>query len=186
MEKILLQENSILENCSVCGNKLTRYGSKVLKDGILCRNCAKLCSGWLEKTDFAERSVEEIKEHLDYRQKNQERIAEFKGNKVVEGKYSLYIDDENRTFLITKRSDYVKDNADIFSIDDIEKIDIVDRKYVRRNGSDIYVKLFVRHPQFESLKFQVNEFGCLNKDSDEYKQAMELAYEYIKALKDRD
>ena len=185
MEKILLQENSMLENCSVCGNKLTRYGNKVLKDGVLCRNCAKLCSGWLEKTDFADRTVEQIKEHLDYRQKNRERLNEFKGNKVTEGKYSLFIDDETKDFLITKRSDFNRDNADLFNIADISKVNIVEKKYLRRDGSDIYVQLFVKHPQLTSLKFQVNEFGCLNKDSDEYKQALEHAYEYVNALKDR-
>ena len=185
MEKALLQENSIQETCSVCGNKLTRYGSKQLKDGMLCRNCAKLCSRWLEKADYAERTVEQIKEHLDYRRKNQELVGEFKGNKVIEGKYNLFIDDDNKTFLITKRSDFVKDNADVFNIAEIGKIDIVERKYVRSDGSDFYVQLYVNHPQFTTLKFQVNEFGCLNKDSEEYQQALKLAYEYVNALKDR-
>ena len=185
MEKALLQENELQETCSVCGNRLTRYGSKQLKDGILCRNCAKLCSGWLEKADFAERTVDQIKEHLEYRRQNQERVNEFKGNKIIDGKFSLYVNDDEKTFLITKRSDYVKDNADVFSIGEISKIDIVERKYVRKDGSDVYVQLFVNHPQFASVKFQVNEFGCLNKDSEEYQQALALAYEYVNALKDR-
>lgn len=185
MEKVLLQENSLKESCSVCGNELTRYGSKALKDGILCRRCAKLCSGWLEKTDFAERSVEEIVEHLNYRRENQERVNDFKGNKVVDGKYSLFIDDENRTFLISKRADFIKDNADVFNIDDISKIRIIEKKYVRREGSDVCVQLFVNHPQFETLKFQVNEFSCLPTESDEYREAMNKAYEYVNALQDR-
>lgn len=185
MEKILLRENGLQENCSVCGNKLTRFGSKVLKDGMLCRNCAKLASEWLEDADFAEMTVEQIREHLAYRQKNQEKLAEFKGSKVVDGKYSLFIDDESKDFLISKRSDYVQDNADLFNINEIRKVRIVERKYLNKDGSDVCVQLVLRHPQFSSLKFQVNEFGCLNRDSEEYQQALKQAYECVNALKER-
>ena len=69
MDNTLLQENGFQRTCSVCGNKLTRYGSKILKDGILCRNCAKLASEWLDNVDYAEKTVEQLKEHLAYRQK---------------------------------------------------------------------------------------------------------------------
>ncbi|MBE6126139.1 MAG: DUF4428 domain-containing protein [Erysipelotrichaceae bacterium] len=185
MEKILLRENGLQENCSVCGNKLTRFGSKVLKDGMLCRNCAKLASEWLEDADFAEMTVEQIREHLAYRQENREKLAEFKGSKVVDGKYSLFIDDESKDFLISKRSDYVQDNADLLNINEIRKVRIVERKYLNKDGSDVCVQLLLRHPQFSSLKFQVNEFGCLNRDSEEYQQALKQAYEYVNALKER-
>ena len=185
MEKILLRENGLQENCSVCSNKLTRFGSKVLKDGMLCRNCAKLASEWLEDTDFAEMTVEQIREHLAYRQENREKLAEFKGSKVVDGKYSLFIDDESKDFLISKRSDYVQDNADLLNINEIRKVRIVERKYLNKDGSDVCVQLLLRHPQFSSLKFQVNEFGCLNRDSEEYQQALKQAYEYVNALKER-
>ncbi len=185
MDNTLLQENGFQRTCSVCGNKLTRYGSKILKDGIICRNCAKLASEWLDNADYAEKTVEQIREHLAYRQNNKEKLAGFKGNKAVEGKYTLYIDDESKDFLISKRADYVKDNADIFNINDISKIQIEKRKYLNRDGSDIYLHLLVRHPEFTDVKFQVNEFGYLNPDSDEYKQALRLAYEYADALKSR-
>ena len=185
MDNILLQENGLQNTCSVCGNRLTRYGSKVLKDGILCRHCARLASEWLENADFAERTVEQITEHLAYRQENRKRLAGFKGNKAVEGKYSMYIDEESRDFLISKKADYVKDNADLFNIDEVAKVRILERKYLNRDGSDVCVQLFVRHPQFSSLKFQVNEFSCLNKDSDDYQQALRLAYQYLNALKER-
>ena len=47
-----MEDNNLLKDvevslCSVCEEPLTAFGSKELKDGILCRNCAKELSEWL-------------------------------------------------------------------------------------------------------------------------------------------
>lgn len=171
--------------CSVCGRNLTKYGSKTLADGILCRNCAKLVSGWYTSGDLAERTVEQVKEHLDYRQNNLAVIKGFNGLKVVEGKYSLFVDDTKRQFVISKRDDLVKENADVFSLSMIENMRIIEKRYKTKSGSDIMVEILVKHPQFRSLRFQVNEFGCLERDSAEFRLALQLAYKYINAFKKR-
>ena len=62
---------------------------------------------------------------------------------------------------------------------------IIERRYRQKQGSDIFVELIVEHPQFPVIRFQVNEFNCLQKDSAEYKLAVQLAYKYINALKKR-
>ncbi|MBR0137650.1 MAG: DUF4428 domain-containing protein [Erysipelotrichaceae bacterium] len=184
-KKAVEQNEETVATCSVCGKKLTRYGSKKLKDGVLCRNCAKLASDWLDNEDFARMSVDQIKDHLAYCQENLARIEQFKGLQVVEGKYSLYVDDSKREFVISKRDDLVKANADVFSLDQIKNMRIIERKYRQKEGSDIFVELIMDHPQFDNVRFQVNEFNCLSKDSAEYGLAVQLAYKYINAFKKR-
>lgn len=61
--------------CDICGEKIGLLGNRKLEDGNLCKECAKKLSPW-----FSERrnsTVEEIKEQLDWREKNRERVAQF-------------------------------------------------------------------------------------------------------------
>ena len=186
MDKVLLTESKDSEvTCSVCSKKLTRYGSKKLQDGILCRNCVKLASSWYDDKDYAAKTVEQIKEHLQYREANKEKLGNFKAEKAVDGKYSLYVDDNARQFVISKRENLTKENADVFDYDQITNLRIIERKYRNRDGSDIVVEVKLNHPQFERLRFRANEFTALNRESEEYKQAVELAYKYVNALSAR-
>ena len=115
MENEFLNENGVLadEKCSVCGEPLTKYGNKTLKDGTLCRNCVKIASPWLDDEDYATKSVSDMRKHLEYRKANEERLKNFKETKKVEGKYNLYLDNTNKQFVISKRKDLVKENADV-------------------------------------------------------------------------
>lgn len=173
--------------CSVCGKQLTDYGNKELLDGILCRDCVKLASPWLSDDDFKKRSVEDIKKHLKYREDNLERLKNFKDVRSVKGKYSLYIDDDNKMFVVSKRKDYVKDNADVIDFDDIEEISVYEKQYKNEDGVDVFFEAKLNNKEIPVLKFRVNEFTGFDKQSDEYKKASELAVEYLDELvKDLD
>ena len=111
-------------NCDLCHFKLTPYGSKVLKDGIICRNCAEKLSKWLTDKQLKQLSLQDIENHLQYRTKNLEHIKNFKFDKVIKGRYSLYIDSESREFVISKAMDLVADNSDVIRADSIESIQI--------------------------------------------------------------
>ncbi len=185
VKKALQQDQQPEVVCSVCGRKLTRYGSKKLQDGVLCRNCAKLASDWLDNEDYARMTIDQMKDHLAYCQENLARIEQFRGIKVIDGKYSLYFDDAKKEFVISKHDDLIKYNADVFSISQIKNMRIIERKYRQKEGSDILVELIMDHPQFDNLRFQVNEFGCLTRDSAEYELAKQLAFKYINAFKKR-
>ena len=85
--------------CSLCGQPLSRYGNKKIKDGVLCRNCIKAASPWLSDEDYLNLSLEDYKKHLEYRVKNQEKLEGFKADKSVAGKYSLYLDETGKQFV---------------------------------------------------------------------------------------
>ena len=172
------------EKCSVCGEELTRYGSKKLKDGVLCRNCAKLLSPWYEDADLEEKSVEDIREHLEYRKQNQEKLKDLKQTRTVEGKYSLYIDDDKGEFVLAKRKDLLKENPDIIALKDVQEMSVVEERYLDEDGVDIFFEAKIDSPQLRHLRMRVNEFPGIGTDTDEYRHDSELAIAYLDALAD--
>lgn len=170
-------------SCAVCGKELTKYGNRNLRDGIVCRNCVKLASPWLNDDDYARRSVEDFRRHLDYREVNQRKLADFQEEKKVEGKYSLYLDEDRRQFVISKRKDFRKDNADVLSYDDITEIAIFEERYRdSEDGVDLCVDIKLNNEEIDNVYFRVNEFPGLIKDSAEYKETLDQAFRYYDAF----
>ena len=60
--------------CDICGDKIGLLGNRKLEDGNMCKDCAKLISPWL--TGRKGYTVEEMKEHLAYREENKEYCKE--------------------------------------------------------------------------------------------------------------
>ena len=172
--------------CVLCGKALSRYGNKKIKDGVLCRNCIKAASSWLNDDDYERLGLEEYKEHLAYREKNKELLKTFKADKKVEGKYSLYLDEEKEEFLISKRKDYVKDNADVISYADIDEISIFEEKYMDTEDVDICFDMKLNNPQIDNIYFRVNEFPGLVKGSEEHTAALDLAFDYLDAFEQQE
>ena len=67
--------------CEFCGEKLGLFGNTTLKDGYMCKNCARKLSPWM--TDRRECTVEEIKRHLMYRAQNQRVLAGVRPDAAV-------------------------------------------------------------------------------------------------------
>ena len=172
--------------CCLCGEPLTQYGNKKISDGILCRDCIKAASPWLDDGDYEKMSLEDFKNHLVYREENKEKVKNFRCDKKVEGKYTLYLDEEKKEFLISKRKDYVKENADVVSLDDIREISIFEEKYDDTKDVDILFDLKLKNEQVDNMYFRVNEFPGMEKRSPEYEAALELALAYLAAFEEED
>ena len=181
MEKELLKgyEEAV---CSLCGQQLSRYGNKMLKDGVLCRNCAKLASPWLSSEDYKKLSIEDMKKHMAYREANREKLEHFLSEKVVEGKYSLYLDETNGQFMISKRKDPIKANTDVIPFAAIEEMNIVEEDYLDEEAGDIRFEMKLNSGEIGHLSFRVNEFPGLGKDTEDYEKAKQKAFEYLDAL----
>ena len=161
-------------NCDLCHFKLTPYGSKVLKDGIICRSCAEELSKWLTDKQLKQLSLQDIENHLQYRTKNLEHIKNFKFEKVIKGRYSLYIDSENREFVISKAMDLVADNSDVIRADSIESIQI-QKVNNENNCCDIFVNINLINSEITSLSFKVNQFSAIEFNSDIYNDTINQA-----------
>ena len=61
--------------CDICGEKIGLLGNRKLEDGNLCKDCAKKLSPWF--SDRRSSTVAEIKEQLEYRERNKEAVAKF-------------------------------------------------------------------------------------------------------------
>ena len=175
-------EDDLEETCSVCGRHLTKYGNKKLKDGILCRTCAIFSSPFLRDEDFAEMTVEDVKKHLDYRRENAHKLENFKKSVTVEGRYDLYIDEENKNMVFSKKRDLLKENPDIIPLDSIKELSVVEEQYLKEDGVDVLMELELDNEEVKHIGFRINEFPGINNKTEEYKKTCETAEAYLKAI----
>ncbi len=183
-------ENNDMDNmekvCVLCGEPLSRYGNKKINGGMLCRNCIKAASPWLEDEDYLKMDLEAFKKHLDYRNANLEKIDAFHCDKKVEGKYTLYLDEENKDFVISKRKDIKKENADVLKLDDIGEISIYEEGYPDSDDVDICFAVKMNGGQIEDIRFRVNEFPGLEKGGKDHEKSIKLAMDYLDAFENED
>lgn len=175
-----------VERCSICGEELTKFGNKELKDGVLCRNCVKLASSWLSDEDYKNRTVEEMKRHLAYREENLKKLEGFAKDRCVEGKYSLYIDDGKKEFVLSKRKDMKKENPDVISLDDVCEMSVTEEPYPEGEGVDIFFEAVLDNEELGKIRLRVNEFPGMTKDDEEYPKVCETALAYLDALADEE
>ncbi len=184
MEESNIIENGVVQTCSICQQPLTAFGSKKLADGILCRDCAKKLSEWLSDEDISNMKVSKIRKHLNYREKNQSNLQSFNPTKKYEAKYDLYIDETKGSFVISKKKDFIKENADVIKLWKIKSI----RSYEQRNelseGYDILIDINLMFSPFKKMTFRVNEFTGLLKDTEQFNTTKETAENYLKLFID--
>lgn len=171
-----------IKKCSLCDNELSRFGNIRLADGSMCRKCAALRSTWLTPSDCEAMTTAEMKNHLAYRKENYFKIIEFNFSLEVDGKYSLYIDEDNKVFTISKRKDYVGNNADLFDARDVENISLYEEEYEDSDYVNILFEMTLNNINVPRITFVVNEFEGIEKDGAIYKEALNKAIEYLEAL----
>lgn len=183
MEDLLKNNEEYLEEtCSVCGKRLTQYGNKQLKDGILCRYCAALSSPFLREEDFAEKTVEDMKKHLQYRGENMKKLEAFNKTRSVEGRYNLYIDEDAKELMFSKRRDLKKENPDLIPFADIREMSIIEQQYLEEDGVDLFFEMDLDHEELKKIRFRINEFPGINSKTVEYEKTCEIAAAYIETI----
>jgi len=80
--------------CDVCGGEIGLLGNRKLEDGNLCKNCAGRLSPWFEERRHS--TVEQIKQQLAYRERNQADLQGFNPSRVIGGReYKVYVEDRD-------------------------------------------------------------------------------------------
>ena len=176
------------EKCDICGKRLTQFGSKRLKDGWCCRNCAMISSAWLSDADYEEKTISQMKKHLDYRKENYKLLKELKLNHVVNSKYSLYIDQDEEYFLFSKKKNLEIENPDVLKIKDILEISITEESYLGddEDGVDLYFNIKLDAGEIRNVRFRINEFPNIEIEGEDYNKALNLADAYIDALNNQE
>ena len=163
----------IQPECSICHSVLTRFGNVTVKDGTVCRNCRKLCSPFLENEAMAEMTVEQVIRHLDYRRENEERMHSLNFSLILEGRYNLFTDETGEYFCFSKKQDCTKENCDVLSVSDIERIQIT-RGFYRKNPEkvDVYLIITLKNENVPVVKFRINEFPNIDNNGSAYTEAV--------------
>ena len=159
--------------CDICGEKIGLLGNRKLEDGNLCKECAKKLSPW-----FSERrksTVAEIKEQLEYREANREKVAQFRVTKSYGEDIKVLIDETHHWIMVTRTGNLEEMNPDVIEFSAIEdcSVDVSEhrREMTHKNNEgkqvsynppryefdyDFNILIHVNTPYFNEIKFRLN------------------------------
>lgn len=121
------------KTCAICGGEIGLLGNRKLEDGNLCKDCAKKLSPFL--TDRRQSTVEEIRQHLEYREQNQRVLLGVTPTKAFgHGSTKVYVDENQGAFFVTRDSNYMAHNPDVFSVSQVIGI----RPSIHENRTELY------------------------------------------------
>ena len=119
--------------CAICGNEIGLLGNRKLEDGNLCKDCARKLSPFL--TDRRQSTVEEIRQHLQYRELNQRVLLGVTPTRAFgQGSTKVYVDENQGTFFVTRESNYMAHNPDVFSVSQVIGV----RPSIHENRTELY------------------------------------------------
>ncbi|MBQ8111464.1 MAG: DUF4428 domain-containing protein [Clostridia bacterium] len=108
------------KECDICGGEIGLMGNRKLTDGNLCKNCAAKLSPFM--TDRRQSSVEEIRQHLAYREANARMFDSIHPTSVLGGRTKVYVDEAAGKFFVSASRNWRDENPDI--IDFKQVIDV--------------------------------------------------------------
>lgn len=194
------------KNCVVCGDKASILTRIKLNDGFLCSDCAKKCSEHLD--DYDEITAEEIKKHLQYRNKNKHSamLKEFTATMSL-GEYEiLRIDELHEYWLLETEKRFNNNNPDIFTFAQITDVEFVRKKeclnefdseeanqkisnkFKRKKnrcpiyGYWFYVVIKIKHPCFTEINMRINKYIISEKNQIEYLAAVRTAQDIVDVI----
>ena len=159
--------------CEFCGEKLGLFGNTTLKDGYMCKNCARKVSQWYSVGKS--NTVADLYEHFMYRDANKQKVEEFRVSGTL-GEYTkIFVDTDARRIMVSTSGDFAKHNPDVIDLDDVTSAEytIQDSKTELKTKDekgnsisyepkryeykyDFYVTLYVKNPYFSTMRFKVN------------------------------
>ncbi|MBE5927934.1 MAG: DUF4428 domain-containing protein [Lachnospiraceae bacterium] len=165
------------KECDICGGEIGLLGNRKLEDGNCCKECAKKLSPWFD--DRRHSTVDQIKEQLVYRAKNEEKLANFRVSQVIGDYYKMYIEEVNGVpsrFLVTDADSYMDENPDIIEFKDLMscttdiRTEETELKQEDSQGNEIsynppryeteydfYINMQIaNNPYFDDIRFQIN------------------------------
>lgn len=185
--------------CDICGEKIGLLGNRKLEDGNCCKDCAAKLSPWM--TDRRQSTVQEIRQHLAYREENARRVPDMRPNRVLGNGTKVYIDEAKGQFFVTRYTNWQDRNPDIIGLDQVSSC----KTEVKEHKSEIYTKdaegksvsynpkryeyeyefrisILVNSPYFSEIEFELTDDRPEDRYSQEYINCERQAEEIRKAL----
>ncbi|MBO7709730.1 MAG: DUF4428 domain-containing protein, partial [Lachnospiraceae bacterium] len=161
------------KECDICGGEIGLLGNRKLDDGNLCKNCAAKLSPFFSERRHS--TVEQIREQLDYREANKEKVAAFHTTRTLGTNTKIHIDEDNRKFMVTGARNLAEANPDVLDYSDVTgcRLDVreskTELKQKDQEGKEVsydpprytydynfYIIINVNHPYFDEISFRLN------------------------------
>ena len=151
-------------DCVLCGTPVDpEYGEEVY-DGWICEDCAQKLSPWVSDLEMLE--LEDLEEQLDMREENLELLKDFHPTRsfYLPGmSEKIFLDDENKRFLVTDGFDIRRENPDIISLDEVVDAEVLVDEEREEIGDGLYqysynlsMDISLDHPYLEHIDFLLN------------------------------
>ena len=185
--------------CDICGEKIGMLGNRKLEDGNCCKDCARKLSPF-----FSERrqsTVEEIKQQLVYREQNKQVLMSFNPTRVIGTDWKVYIDDNQRKFVVSRARDYRAENADVIDLAQVTAANYnvdEDRDEIYTQDSNgnrvsytppryeysykIEMTINVNSPYFSEIEFELTDHRPDSRYTEEFRRYEQMANEIVMAL----
>lgn len=187
------------KNCDICGGEIGLLGNKKLEDGNLCKECASKLSPWF--SDRRRSTVDQIREQLDWREANQQRVAQFNPTRTLGNDMKVILDEDAGRFIVTRSSRWREANPDVLDFSQVIGCDTEIREsrtelyWKDSDGEehdydpprydvdyDMYLTIHVNVPYYDGITFKVNGSRIEERNSVEYREAERQANEIRAAL----
>ena len=184
--------------CDICGEKIGLLGNRKLADGNCCKDCAHKLSPFL--TGRKQHTVEDIKEHLAYREQNKQTLLSFRPDLTLGNRTKIYIDHSSGTFAVSSSSDFRGANADVIPLSEVldvkveideDKSEIYDESGEERKSYnppryeysyDFDVEITVNSKWFSVIRFELSDRTPDSRYSELYHEYERQADEIKRAL----
>ena len=187
------------KECDICGGEIGLLGNRKLEDGNCCKNCAKKLSPWM--TDRRRSTVEDIKQHLQYREENERMLDSMHPTKVMGSGTKVYIDEGKEKFFVTSSSDWHSSNPDIIDVSQVSSCSVEikeDKKEIYHQNSEgkresydprryeyayrFMTKILINSPWFTEIEFELSDDRPDSQYSNIYRDYERQADELVRAL----
>ena len=185
--------------CDICGEKIGLLGNRKLEDGNMCSKCAAKLSPFF--TGRKKSTLDEIKAQLAYREQNRQNLNYFNATRVLGNNTKVYVDDTQAKFVISRKSDYRSENADIIEISHVvsaryeveeHKTEIYRENSEGRRESynpprydceyEITIYISVNSPYFSDIQFELTDQRPESRFTEEFRRYEQQANEIVMAL----
>lgn len=186
--------------CDICGEKVGLLGAHQLSDGLLCSDCMSKLSPYLDL--HGNFSVDDVRQMLEEREENREKLQSFKPNKCFGVGTQMYLDEKQGSFVMANSQNFTAENPDLFSLADITgaRLDIPQsrQELYRRdyNGNrvpynprrysysyDFCIYITLDHPYARELKLKLNRStvdGSDHMSCQKYKDDGDAIVQYLR------
>lgn len=188
------------KTCDICGKELGLLGKRKLEDGYLCKDCAGELSPFFN--DRKKSTVDEIRDQLDWREANKQRVADFNVTRTLGLETKVLVDEDAQRFLVTSAGARWRDkNPDVLDFSQVTGCDTDIREsrselhWTDEEGNereynpprydidyDVYLTIHVNVPYFDEIAFRINDYKIEERNSVEFREAQRQANEIREAL----